>query len=229
MEINFKDITLLIPANNEKESIKFVLQELSDKNILTEVLIVVDNENDNTLEEIKSYNVKSIISNKKGYGNALIRGISACQTQFVCIYNADGSFDPLTLLQMKTIMEEENHDFIYGSRYLKQGKSDDDTILTYIGNFFFTKIVKFLFKINLTDILFTFIFFKRDKVKDLKLKAQDFRFCVELPILMKENNLRYSEIPSHERRRFSGKKKVNEFKDGALILCYILKKFFYGK
>ena len=152
MEINFKDITLLIPANNEKESIKFVLQELSDQKIFAEILIVVDNEKDNTLHEIKNYNVRSIISNKKGYGNALITGISACKSQFICIYNADGSFDPQTLFKMKKIMEVENFDFIYGSRYARNGSSEDDTTLTYIGNFFFTRVVKLLFKINLTDI-----------------------------------------------------------------------------
>ena len=33
-----------------------------------------------------------------------------------------------------------NYDFIFGSRYLKNGKSDDDTFLTVIGNYVFTKI-----------------------------------------------------------------------------------------
>ena len=35
----------------------------------------------------------------------------------------------------------------------------------------------------------------------------------------------YIDIPSYERRRIAGKKKVNEFKDGLKILVYMLERF----
>ena len=54
--------------------------------------------------------------------------------------------------------------------------------------------------------------------------------CVELPISAKLKNLDYSSLPSMERKRIGGKKKVNAFKDGFLILTAIfelyLKKIF---
>ena len=39
----------------------------------------------------------------------------------------------------------------------------------------------------------------------------DFGFCVELPIKVQRKKFNYTEIASHERRRISGKKNVNEF------------------
>ena len=36
----------------------------------------------------------------------------------------------------------------------------------------------------------------------------------------------YTDVPSNERRRIAGKKKVNEFSDGMKILKYMLQRLF---
>ena len=38
--------------------------------------------------------------------------------------------------------------------------SEDDTIITYSGNNIFTLLVKFFFKLPITDILYTFVLVK---------------------------------------------------------------------
>ena len=45
----------------------------------------------------------------------------------------------------------------------------------------------------------------------LQLKEKDFSFCVELPIQAKKYNYKLISVPSHERSRIAGKKKVNDF------------------
>ena len=44
---------------------------------------------------------------------------------------------------------------------------------------------------------------------------------------MEISNMQYECIPSYEYKRIAGKKKVNAFKDGFLILLEILKIIFY--
>ena len=63
----------------------------------------------------------------------------------------------------------------------------------------------------------------------LKINSSDFRFCVELPIKMHLAGMKYTSIPSKEKKRIAGKKKVNAFKDGFLILAEMLKLFFNNK
>ena len=58
--------------------------------------------------------------------------------------------------------------------------------------------------------------------KKLNLKRNDFRLCVELPIKAKKMKLNYICLPSYERARIAGTKKVNAIKDGFLILIEIL-------
>jgi hypothetical protein len=64
-----------------------------------------------------------------------------------------------------------------------------------------------------------------NKFKKLKLQNSDFRICVEIPIKIKRNNFKYNSIPSFERKRLGGIKKVNEFRDGFLILSELIRNY----
>jgi hypothetical protein len=123
-------------------------------------------------------------------------------------------------------MSEKKYDFTFASRYLTKGGSDDDTFLTFIGNKIFTLIGNIFFNLKLSDILFTYILGKTNKFKNLNLKSKDFTLCTEIPIKIKKKHYKYISIPSYERSRLGGKKKVNEFIDGLLILISFIKFFF---
>ena len=131
-----KNLTLVIPAKNEKESLPQVLDEL--KKFGLETLIILEKEDIETIDSIKNYNCKILKQTKKGYGNALIEGINNVETKYFCIFNADGSFDPTELEKMHHLAENENFDLVFGSRYEKNAGSEDDTIVTYIGNKIFS-------------------------------------------------------------------------------------------
>ena len=72
-----------------------------------------------TIESIKDFKCKIIYQDGKGYGNALIQGIENCQTELLCIFNADGSFNPSELKSMIDLIENKKLDFVFGSRYQK--------------------------------------------------------------------------------------------------------------
>ena len=76
---------------------------------------------------------------------------------------------------------------------------------------------------GITDVLYTYVMGKSEKYKSLDLKSNDFSFCIELPIKAKFNDFILSSTPSYERSRIAGIKKVNEFRDGFLILISILR------
>ena len=222
-----KDLTLLIPTKKEVESLPRFLKEIN--NLGCKKLIVLQKEDVETKNAIKDFdNIEILEQNNNGYGNAIIEGINYIDTKFFGIINADGSMDPKYLSEM--LSECQNRDIIFGSRYQKPGGgSDDDDFITLVGNYFFTFLGNFLYNLNITDILYTYILAKTSSVKKLNLKSGDFRICVELPIKAKFLNLQYSCLPSHERPRIGGKKKVNPIKDGLLILSEIVKYFFNRK
>ena len=222
-----QDLTLIIPTKKEVESLPIFLKEIENYNC--KKLIVLEKEDIETKKILEKFNDINILEQKSnGYGNALIEGINNVETDFCCIINADGSMDPKYLEEMRKLCE--NKDLIFASRYQKPGGgSDDDDFVTIIGNAVFTFLGNFLFKLKISDILYTYILGRTSSFKKLDLKNYDFRICVEIPIKAKILNMEYSCTPSYERERMGGKKKVNAIKDGLLILSEIVKYFLKGK
>ena len=218
------ELTLLIPAKNEAESLPIVLDELKKYNYKIDIILHITDLD--TIQAIKEYDVNIIYQENSGYGDALIQGIKQCKTKYFCIFNADGSFNPSEINQMFKTLQSKKLDFIFASRYGANSGSDDDTVLTLVGNYIFTYIGKIFFKLNITDILYTFVIGKTEQAKKLNLNQKDFSFCVELPIKAKKMKMELGHVNSYERKRIAGKKKVNAFKDGFLILKHMIRLFF---
>lgn len=221
------NLTLIIPTKEEAESLPVFLNQLKDYNFVKK--IVLQKEDHKTIDSIKNFeDLEILVQKNSGYGNALIEGINSVTTEYCCIINADGSMNPEYLNTMLDNCSDK--DLVFTSRYQKpEGGSDDDDLVTFVGNKIFSLIGNLFFRLNISDILFTFILGKTDSFKRLNLKNSDFRICVELPIKAKYLNMKYITLPSYERSRIGGKKKVNAIKDGLLILIEMIRLFFVRK
>ena len=218
------NLTLIIPAKNEAESLPLVLEELVKHSY--RFIIVLHKSDVDTIKSIEKYSSNIIFQNNSGYGDALISGINQCKTELFCVFNADSSFNPSKISKMLDKLKNQQLDFIFASRYEKNGGSDDDTLITLIGNYIFSLIGKLFFRLPISDILYTFLIGNTQKAKSLNLNQRDFCFCVELPIKARRKNMKIKLIESYERKRIAGLKKVNAFRDGYYILKYMIRLFF---
>ena len=203
-----KNITLIIPAKHESESLPIVLNKL--KKFKFNIIVVLHKSDIQTINAIKKFKVKILYQKNSGYGDALINGINFCKSEFFCIF-------------------KDKLDFVFGSRYQKNSDSYDDTIITFLGNYFFTKLGQIFFNLPITDILYTFVLGRTSSAKRLKLNQKKFAFCVELPIKAIKNGMNIQSSSALEFKRIAGKKKVNEFSDGLKILYYMIKFFFLSR
>ena len=69
------ELTLIIPAKNESESLPSVLEEIKDHNVKIKVLLHKDDFL--TINSIKNKNCEIIYQENHGYGDALIQGINS--------------------------------------------------------------------------------------------------------------------------------------------------------
>ncbi len=220
------DLTILIPCKNDKENLRHVVTDIKAKYQNINILVVASSERDideNYLNNLS--NTRYIYQKINGYGAAIIEGIKLINTKFFIIHNADGSFETDIISQMYELSSSYN--FVFCDRYMLGGSSEDDTFITYIGNKIFSFFSKILLKINLSDVLYTHVLCNTDITKKFNLKQNDFTFCIELPLNVFKKNQTAVSIPSNEKKRISGIKNVNEFKDGFLILIFIIKKFIF--
>ena len=206
-------LTLLIPAKSEAESLPIFLEEL--KNFNFKKLVILDRSDISTIESIKKFeDVEVLFQKKQGYGHALIKGIHHTKTELFCIINADGSMNPNEINGMLNLIETNDNDIVFGSRYMKNAGSEDDDAITLVGNYIFTALGKIFFNLPISDILYTYLVGKTKKVKDLNLKSADFKFCIELPIKAKRNKLTFLSLILLLTRKF-------------VIFSFMLKCLFY--
>lgn len=226
MKYDLSNISLVVATFNEEESIGFVLEEL--KNYKFHEIIIVDNKSsDKTLEIIKKYNIKILVQEKPGWGNAVIEGFNKSSGKYICYIDGDGSYNPKSIIEMQK--EIKYYDFILGSRYKFGNKSIDDTAIRSLGNKFFTKIARIFLKLKFSDALFFFPLILNADYKKIKPKSNGFGLCIEIPFLLAKKGLKYNDLLSLERKRYGGKSKVNALFDGTKILLEIIRIYMFEK
>ena len=105
------DLTLLIPAKFESESLPIFLNELKQYDY--KKLVVLDEKDTSTIDVVKKFSDIEIFYQKNsGYGNALIEGINHIKTNLFCIINADGSMNPSELKGMLNEINNNNQDIV---------------------------------------------------------------------------------------------------------------------
>ena len=108
------DLTLVIPAKQEPNSLPIVLNEI--KNYRCKI-IILEKDDYETIDAIKNFDIKIVYQKGKGYGNAIREGIDKVETSFLCVFYADGSTDPRYLEDMLRVIKYEKLSLIFCSRY----------------------------------------------------------------------------------------------------------------
>ena len=139
-EVSLEDVTLIIATFNEEESIAYVLEEIKDYNF-NEIIVVDGNSTDDTETIVSKYNTKFISQTKKGWGNAVLQGIDNANGKYITYMDGDGSYNPLAILEMKSLIKD--HDVVFSSRYKNGTKSPDDTAIRAVGNKIFTFLYRY--------------------------------------------------------------------------------------
>jgi glycosyltransferase involved in cell wall biosynthesis len=222
------EIEILIPTFNEAGNIEKVISDLIAEGF-NNITILDANSKDDTASIAKNLGCRVILDKKdmKGFGASVINALNNLNFDYFVIFDGDNSFNPNAIQKMMNEMMA-GADFVFGSRYLNGNTSDDDTLITKFGNFFFTNLVRVLFSMNTSDVMFLYVLGKKENIKKLNLKRKDFTICTEF-LVKCYRNFKCKEILSKERKRLYGSSKVNKFLDGLKVLINILSLYFQKK
>lgn len=145
---------IIIPAYNESSSIRSTVEEIKEKAIGFDYVIINDCSTDNTkgICEGNGYNYINLPINL-GIGGAVQTGYKyALQEGYdVAVQvDGDGQHNPESLVKMANYMLEEDVDMVIGSRFIeKQGFQSTGT--RRIGIKYFTILIKLLTGKKITD------------------------------------------------------------------------------
>jgi glycosyltransferase involved in cell wall biosynthesis len=222
-------LTILIPAHNEEQNLPSVLVRIPRLPQIIEVLIVDGHSQDKTVQVAKEImpEVKVVQQQGTGKGDAIVSGASIAVGDHFLVLDADGSQIPDEIV---TYIEktEAGYDLVKGSRYMKGGSSDEDTLdrklVTRVAQF----MANTLWHTRFSDICYGMFLINRQKFLELGINSQ--RHDVEWEIMAKaaRHGLKIIEVPAYEAKRISGHSHVSYTRDGWLIAKAIFREFFRG-
>lgn len=226
-------ISILIPTYNEDSLILQTLQKVNEQKskLNLEIIISDDGSTDQTLSLLNEnkHLFDKLITNKKnlGKGAALKIGLDNCSGEIIIIQDADLEYNPCEFIDLINPFINNGADVVYGSRFLGNKTKRVLYFKNRIANFFLTLLVNLLTNLNFTDVETGYKAFKRDILKDIKLKENSFTFEIEFTMKIAKLKKKIYEVGiSYNGRTVEEGKKI-KLKDGFLALYCILKYRFF--
>ena len=200
------DISVIMPAYNEKENIAATIKDILDVSMCMdekiEVIVINDGSTDGTAEEISPLNVKVVDHAENiGYGGSLKDGIRASSGQYVMIVDADGTYDIKKIPKMAK--EIRNADLVIAKRMFGAGNKGD---FKSLARKFFAYWTSYYTKKKIEDLNSGFRIFRRsDIADDLERYPDGFSFTSTMTVLFLSNkrNIRYIEAEYKHRKKGS--------------------------
>lgn len=237
-------LSVVIPAHNEAESlpatVKSFYQKLSERKIEHEILVVDDNSTDNTVDvlqklqqEISSLRFVTNVP-PNGFGYAVRCGLNNFQGDCVAIVMADLSDSPGDLLKFYDKMLEGNYDCVFGSRFIKGGKTLDYPLPKLILNRIANTLVRTVFRMRYNDCTNAFKLYKRETINGLHpFLSPHFNLTLELPLKAIVRGYSYAVVPNTWTNRKYGMSKLKIREMGSryffiMLYCLIEKYFSRG-
>lgn len=226
-------LSIVIPAHNEEGSINETVlafhEQLKLEKINHEILVVNDNSSDDTEKILTklSKEIKEVryINNKppNGFGFAVRAGLDNFKGDCVAIVMADLSDRPVDLVAYFRKMETNKYDCVFGSRFIKGGKTVDYPKTKLVLNRFTNTVIKVLFGIRYNDVTNAFKLYKKDTIEGLKpFLSHHFNLTVELPLKAIVRGYSYTVIPNHWTNRKAGESKLKLKEMGSRYFFIIL-------
>lgn len=216
-------LSVIIPAHNEESSIKQTVvafhEKLKQEKISHEILVINDNSKDKSEKILKklSNDVREVryVSNTppNGFGFAVRKGLEEFRGDCVAIVMADMSDSPADLVAFYRKMVEGSYDCVFGSRFIKGGKTVDYPRVKLIFNRVTNTIIKVLFGIRYNDVTNAFKLYRRETLDGLKpFLSHHFNLTVELPLKVIVRGYSYTVLPNewHNRKEGEAKMKLKE-------------------
>ncbi len=230
---NKKTIAVILPTYKEKRSIFKVIQEFESSSFIDEIIVVGNNAEEGTKEEVKKTRARFIEEVKQGYGAAIKTGIKATKADLIVICEPDGTFSGLDVV--KFLSFSDDFEMVFGSRthvpLIHQGAQMH--FLRRILDVLYGKLISILFLCPpLTDVGCTYRLTSQKAWRKISksVKSDSPLFATEWLLQAAKNRLNFIEIPINFKKRVGKSSLTADFysqsKWGIIIFLYIWRIWF---
>jgi len=195
---NEKTVSVVLMTYAERNSIRGVIQGFFETGVVDEVVVVNNNAEEGTAEEVEATPARQVFETRQGYGYATRRGLREAAGDLVLLAEPDGTFLPQDILKMLPYSHE--CDAVLGTRTTWQMVWVGANMGWFLrwGNWAVAKLVEALFNTrHLSDMGCSYRLFNRplaDYLADT-MKVGESHAGAEILILVVASGSRFVEIP----------------------------------
>ena len=216
------EIKVVIPANNEEQSIGLVVQDIP-KHLVSEVVVVNNASTDRTREAAEAAGATVLDEPTPGYGRACLKGINYLNQEgkrpdVLVFLDGDYSDYPEEMEQVVAPILNEDMDMVIGSRALGQREGGSMTFPQVFGNWLATTLMRIFYGVRFTD-LGPFRAIKFDKLLEINMVDQTYGWTVEMQVKAARHKLKSTEVAVNYKKRI-GVSKVSGTIKGTVMAGY---------
>lgn len=208
------EISVVLPTYREKKSIRKSINEFFETGIVDEVIVVNNNAEAGTSEEVAKTRAREIFEERQGYGWAIRRGLEEAKGDIIVVSEPDGTFLGRDIF--KLLAYADDFDVVFGTRTSKELVWEGANMGIFLkwGNWAVAKLMEFLFNtIELTDVGCTMRLLKRRALAKISpyFSIGGNYFGPEMMLLTVEKKIKFIQIPVNYKKRVGESSVTGDF------------------
>jgi len=227
---NGRTVSVVLGTYAERDSIREVIDGFFATGVVDEVLVVNNNAQPGTKEEVDKTAARQVFESKQGYGHAYQRGLAEATGDLLILAEPDGTFLPRDAVKLLTYADD--CDAVFGTRTTREMIWSGANMGTFLkwGNWAVAKLVEVLFNTShLSDVGCTYRLLTRETLEKIqpKFSVGGSHFGPELMLLVITSGARVVEVPVNYLPRVGESSVTGDLgkavKLGLQMIVYILK------
>jgi glycosyltransferase involved in cell wall biosynthesis len=225
------ELSVVMPCLNEADTIAICIEKaqraIAEHGISAEIVIADNGSTDGSQEIACRLGARVVPVSERGYGSALMGGITAARGTYVMMGDADDSYDWAEIPRFVAKLRE-GFQMVQGCRLASGGGTIEPGAMPFLhrwwGNPMFTAIARWWFKTPIHDVYCGMRAFSREMWLTLDQRCTGMEFALEMLIKASLFHVRTAEIPItlHPDGRKAHPPHLKTFRDGWRSLRFFL-------
>ena len=195
---NGKTVSVVLMTYAERDSIRDVIERFFATGLVEEVLVIDNNAEAGTIEEVAKTRARLVHEPLQGYGHATRRGLLEARGELIVLAEPDGTFRPEDIL--KLLVYSEECDVVFGTRTTRELVWDGANMARWLrwGNWGVAKLIEALYNTShLSDVGCTYKLLRRATARQIAehMTVGSHHAGAEIMLLAILSGARFVEIP----------------------------------
>ena len=221
-----KKIAVLVPCYNEELTVEKVVKDFKEYLPEADIYVYDNNSTDKTVELAKKAGAILGRETKQGKGNVVRRMFQDIEADVYVMVDGDDTYPADEVRKLVDPVLNEDVDMVIGDRLSSTYFTENKRPFHNFGNDLVRKLINFLFKADIHDVMTGYRAFSKKFVKNMPVLSEGFQIETEMTVFSLVNNMHIKEVPIVYRDRPTGSSsKLNTIRDGFKVLLKLFDLF----